>query len=257
MSRSAHEPADHSSHLVGDPRFLLRSIVLATDGSLWFSVWMTLLSAVFLVGANAWAHQVADGMIRTNMTDHVSGPAFIIVTLIILRRFARFDISSNAIRTLVRIIRITVLINLVMLVSELFTEFYAGGAHTDSARSLFFGLHGHHALVPWIWTSVGLNVLVAILFLTPSAMRSERVLITACVGAFCAIWIEKGMGLIVPGFIPSTLHEIVEYAPSAIEWKVSAGVWALGLLIYSAAIKIALPILQGQARISDYRKAQA
>ena len=71
MSRSAHATPENPSHLVGYPRFLWRSIVLATDGSLWFYVWMTLLSAVFLVGANAWAHQVADGMIRTDMTDHV------------------------------------------------------------------------------------------------------------------------------------------------------------------------------------------
>ena len=55
--------------------------------------------------------------------------------------------------------------------------------------------------------------------------------------AFVGIWIEKGMGLIVPGFIPSTLHEFVEYTPSLSEWKITAGIWALGLLVFSAAIK--------------------
>ena len=70
----------------------------------------------------------------------------------------------------------------------------------------------------------------------------------ACVFAFSGMWIEKGMGLIVPGFIPSTLHEYVEYVPSHLEWRVAAGVIAFGLLVYSAGIKIAIPILRGKMR---------
>ena len=53
------------------------------------------------------------------------------------------------------------------------------------------------------------------------------------------------MGLIIPGFIPSTLHEIVEYAPGLGEWQISAGIWAFGLLVYTLALKIALPLLKG------------
>ena len=63
------------------------------------------------------------------------------------------------------------------------------------------------------------------------------------------------MGLIVPGFIPSTLHEIVEYKPSLTEWKVTAGVWAFGLMIYTVALKIAIPIFLGTFK--PYRSAQA
>jgi len=57
------------------------------------------------------------------------------------------------------------------------------------------------------------------------------------------VWIEKGMGLIIPGFIPSTLHEIVEYVPTVVEWKVSVGIWAMGLMVFTIALKIALPVL--------------
>lgn len=67
----------------------------------------------------------------------------------------------------------------------------------------------------------------------------------ACVLAFAGIWIEKGMGLIIPGFIPSTLHELVEYSPSLVEWKVTAGIWAFGLMVYTVALKIALSIFNG------------
>ena len=65
---------------------------------------------------------------------------------------------------------------------------------------------------------------------------------TACLLAFVGLWIEKGMGMIIPAFIPSTLHEIVEYRPSLTEWKITAGIWALGFMIYTLLLKITINI---------------
>ena len=42
-----------------------------------FYAWMTLLTAFFLVGVNAWAYQVSGGMASTNMSDHVSWGLYI------------------------------------------------------------------------------------------------------------------------------------------------------------------------------------
>jgi molybdopterin-containing oxidoreductase family membrane subunit len=145
--------------------------------------------------------------------------------------------------------RVTILINLLMLVSEVFTEFYTGGSHTASAQYLYFGLHGYNALVPWIWTSVGLTIFAALMLLCPKVTDKPVMLITACVFAFVGIWIEKGMGLIIPGFIPNTLHEIVEYLPNSLEWRVSAGIWAAGLIIYTLAIRVAMPIFTGEVSL--------
>ena len=133
-----------------------------------------------------------------------------------------------------------------MLASELFILFYAGGAHLSSARYLFFGDHEKHGLVPWIWSAVLLNVFGTVLFFTPAALRRSPTRVVACVMVIAGIWIEKGMGLIIPGFIPSTLHEVVEYAPSLTEWKVTAGIWALGLLILTAMLKVAVAVFTGQ-----------
>ena len=410
------EPAlqQQPTHWVSYPRFLWRLLVMATDGSFGFYAWMTALTAIALVGANAWAHQVVDGMIVTHMTNHVSwglyianftfgvglaaggvmmvipaylygdrkmhdvvifgemlaiaaiaicllfvtadlgrpdrfwhlvppfgrfnfpmsmltwdvivlngylllnlhicgyllymkymgrkpnpkwyipfiflsiiwaisihtvtaflyqglggrpfwnsallaprflasafvsGPAFLIVTMIILRKAARVAIPDQPVATLVQIIRITILINLLMVASELFTAFYTGGAHQTHAAYLFFGLHGGYALVPWMWTAITLNIIAAILFIHPATMRSITAggwpLIIACVAAFIGVWIEKGMGLIIPGFVPSTLHEMVEYVPSLAEWQITAGIWAMGLMIYTIALKVSIPIFQG------------
>lgn len=173
----------------------------------------------------------------------VSGPAFIILTMLLLRRVIGVSLKEGPASTLVKIVRVTILINLLMVGSEIFTAFYTGGAHEGAARYLFFGDHGKNGLVPWIWSAIAMNVVAAILFLMPSTTRHVGRLALACVLAFTGCWIEKGMGLIVPGFIPSTLHEFVEYSPSVVEWKVSAGIFALGLLIYTIAIKAALPAL--------------
>ncbi|MBK8476146.1 MAG: polysulfide reductase NrfD [Opitutaceae bacterium] len=173
----------------------------------------------------------------------VSGPAFIIIGLQILRRVAGVRMSDKPLSILTNIMRVTILINLLMVVSEVFTEFYSGTSHTAAARYLYFGLHGAHGLVPWIWMSVVFNVVAAVLILRPGVVAHKRQLTLVCVLAFVAVWIEKGMGLIIPGFIPSTMHELVEYSPSLIEWQIMAGIWALGLLVYTIALKVGLPVL--------------
>jgi len=407
LTNSSDTAQSHEPQFRSYPRFLLWLLGVATDGSIWFYTWMFVLTAVFLVGANAWAVQVAEGMIVTHMTDHVSwglyianftfavgvaaggvmmvipaylyhnkkmhdvvivgellaiaaivvclmfvtadlgrpdrfwhmipglgrfnfpfsmltwdvivlngyllinlhicgylmyirylgqrpnprwyvpfvmlsvfwaisihtvtaflycglggrpfwnsallaprflasafvsGPAFIIVTLLILKRILNERISNEPIHILINIIRVTTVVNLIMIISEVFTEFYTGGSHTASARYLFVGLHGHYGLVPWIWTAMVANVVAAVLFLSPWVFRRTGVLVVACGLAFLAAWIEKGMGLIVPGFVPSTLHEIVEYQPSLVEWKVTASVWALGLMVYTVGLKAAIGV---------------
>jgi Ni/Fe-hydrogenase subunit HybB-like protein len=413
MDTATTSAPKQATHWVSYPRFLLRAIGAATDGSPLFYAWMTGLTAVFLVGVNAWAHQVASGMVHTHMTDHVSwglyianftfmvgvaaggvmmvipaylykdrkmqdvviigellaiaaivscllfviadlgrpdrfwhmmpvigkfnfpismltwdvlvlngyllinlhvvgyllytrflgkrpdprwykpfvllsivwaisihtvtaflycglggrpfwnsallaprflasafvsGPVFIILTMLVLQRLGGLKLPRKPMTTLVKIVRVTILINLLMVISELFTEFYSGGSHTSSARYLFFGHGEANALVPWIWTAIAFNVIAALMFLRPSLTGRTGLLATACVLAFAGAWIEKGMGLIVPGFIPSTLHEYVEYLPSHLEWRVAAGVIALGLLVYSAGLKIAIPIFRGTMR---------
>jgi Ni/Fe-hydrogenase subunit HybB-like protein len=405
-----------SAMLLSYPRFLARSLWLATEGSLLFYAWMTLLTALTLVGANAWANQVAGGMISTNMTDHVSwglyianftfcvglaaggvmmvipaylyddeemhqvviigeavaiaaivmctlsvvvdlgrpdrfwhllpgigkfnwpmsmltwdvivlngyliinlhivgyllymrylgrkpnpawylpfvflsifwaisihtvtaflycglggrpfwntallaprflasafvsGPAFILLVMRVLRITNGYAAPPGPAKTLIQIIRIAMVVNLVMLASEIFTLFYTGGTHGSSALYLFFGAHGRYGLVPWIWTAIGLNLVGTFLFFLPAAMERSTTRIFACLFCIVGIWIEKGMGLIIPGFIPSTLHEVVEYSPSLVEWKVTVGIWALGMLVLTVILKLVTEVLTGRVATSS------
>ncbi len=178
----------------------------------------------------------------------VSGPAFIILVMRVMRVTAGYTAPLRPAQTLVQIIRVAMVINLVMLASELFTLFYTGGSHLSSAKYLFLGDHGYNGLVPWIWSAIALNLIGTFLFFLPAAMRRSNTRILACLCCIVGIWIEKGMGLIIPGFIPSTLHEIVEYTPSLIEWKVTVGIWAFGFLVLTVLMKLIGSVFSGQVK---------
>src|SRR5208283_5885244 len=74
------------------------------------------------------------------------------------RMSERLLITDRALMTLRSIVQVSMLINVFLLLNEVFKEFYSGNLHVASSRYLFVGLHGHHALVPWIWTAIALNL---------------------------------------------------------------------------------------------------
>jgi molybdopterin-containing oxidoreductase family membrane subunit len=182
-----------------------------------------------------------------------AGPAFMLLMLGFVRRFTDYEITDGAIAKLALITTAAAQINLIMLVSELFYKFYWPTHHGINARYLFLGLNGYNALVPWIWTAILLNVLATFVLMIHPLRRSTRWLMPACAVLFVAIWIEKGLGLVIPGFIPSPLGEIVEYTPTWVELSVTAGVWAVGLFVMTVLVRIALPIEMGIARSPHIR----
>jgi Ni/Fe-hydrogenase subunit HybB-like protein len=181
-----------------------------------------------------------------------AGPAIIILALQIIRHVTQYRITDKALLTLRSIVQVSMVINVFLLVCEVFKEFYSGTAHGASAKYLYVGLHGHHALVPWIWTAIAFN-LIAMVILAMPLSRSLKYLNVACVLSVVGIWIEKGMGLVIPGFIPTPLGAIVDYVPSLNETLVCLGIWAFGLLCYTVFLRMSVPILQGRLSKSNER----
>jgi Ni/Fe-hydrogenase subunit HybB-like protein len=174
-----------------------------------------------------------------------AGPALIILALQVIRSVTDYRISDRALLTLRSIVQVSMLINVFLLVNEIFKEFYTRTAHVASSQYLFYGLQGYHALVPWIWVAISFNLIAMFLLVLPLS-KSLKYLNVACVLAIVGIWIEKGMGLVVPGFIPSPLGEIIEYTPTLNETLVCLGIWAFGFLAYTVFLRMSIPILQGK-----------
>jgi molybdopterin-containing oxidoreductase family membrane subunit len=172
-----------------------------------------------------------------------AGPAVIMMVFIAIKEKTNFPIDTTIFFKLKRIIVVSAVINLVMLFSELFKEFYTFTHHSLAAQYLFFGLEGHNSLVPWIWTAIALNVLGTLLFAFDPTKCNPRYLMVAAISLFTGIWIEKGFGLIIPGFVPSPMGEVVDYTPSSLEILITLGVLATGMLIVTLLIKPALVIL--------------
>ncbi|MFZ1984733.1 MAG: NrfD/PsrC family molybdoenzyme membrane anchor subunit [Desulfatitalea sp.] len=171
-----------------------------------------------------------------------AGPALITTVLVVVHAHTSFKIPVNTFNKLRLIIVISAIVNLIMLFSEIFKEFYFPTHHSLSATYLFFGLKGHDALVPWIWSAIACNVTGTLILAFNPGGNKPMVLFPACILLFVGIWIEKGMGLIVPGLVPSPLGEVVSYAPSLVELGVTAGVFAVGIFVITVLVRPALVI---------------
>lgn len=149
-------------------------------------------------------------------------------------------------RLLERVLSVTLAADLFLLGGQAFVEFYAQGSGVTPLRYLLLGLNGHHALVPWAWLGAFLEIAAAVFFALPetSLARAERwwkkvpSADVACGGALVGIWFNKGMSLVIPGFVPSQLGEIVEYVPSLVEALVSLGVWCFGFVALSVLLRL-------------------
>ena len=93
-----------------------------------------------------------------------------------------------------------------------------------------------------MWTSVTLAVIAVALLINPGTRKNETTLGIACVAAFFSLWIEKGLGLVVTGFIPSPLETVTEYTPTVPEIFITLGIWALGFSILTVLYKIAISV---------------
>lgn len=180
-----------------------------------------------------------------------SGPAILLVMLQVLRRATRFEIRDEAIWKIAELMAYAIFLNLFLHGAEAFKEYYSNTEHLLYTRYWFQGLGEHRTLVPYAWTAVSLNLLALVLFIVPRTRRNVITLNIGCLATYAGCYIEKGMGLIIPGFTPSTLGEIYVYTPTMTELRVAAGVFAVGFLLFTALLRIAVPILLGDFRMAE------
>jgi len=171
------------------------------------------------------------------------GPALLILLVFLLRKFTRFDPGREPIQKLGLIVTYAMTLNVFFVLMEIFTAFYSGiPEHLDHFKFLYVGLHGNTTLVPWMWVSSILAVISLALLYIPKTRNNEAVLGFACVTVFLSIWIEKGLGMIITGFVPNPLGEVTGYWPTFTETMITIGVYAAGALAVTILYKATLSV---------------
>jgi Ni/Fe-hydrogenase subunit HybB-like protein len=180
-----------------------------------------------------------------------SGPAWMILMFQVVRKWTNFDVQDKAIFKIAELIAYAMFINLFLLGAELFKEYYSDTTHLAPVKYLYQGLDGHSDLVSYIWTATIFNITAFFLFLIPQTRENYVTLNIGCLLMIIGVYIEKGMGLVIPGFVPDVLGEFYEYSPSSTEMLVTIGIWATGLLVYTLLLRIAVPIMNGDFHVGE------
>jgi molybdopterin-containing oxidoreductase family membrane subunit len=168
-----------------------------------------------------------------------AGPALLILLCLALRRWWPLRIAREAIASVAVIVAYATIAHVFFILLELFTAFYSQvPEHVRHFTYLYAGLDGHAALVPWMWASSGLALVALVLLVVPATRARDATLAAACAAIIVSIWIDKGLGLIVGGLIPSPLGAVADYVPTAREMTITAGVWAVGAAMVTGFFKI-------------------
>lgn len=171
-----------------------------------------------------------------------SGPSLLIILCLIMRRFSKFDAGQDAIQKLALIVTYALSVHIFFFLVELFTVFYGGIPEHLHHLQYLFGTGGQPLLRVAAWLSLILSWTAFFLLVNPPSRKEEGVLIYALLAVIIAVWIEKGLSFVIPGFIPSPLGEIASYSPTTLEILITKGVWAVGLLIITVLYKIAVAV---------------
>ncbi len=174
-----------------------------------------------------------------------SGPAIMIIIFQVIRKISDIHVEDRALFKIAELIAYAMFVNLFLLAAEIFKEYYSNTIHIAPFKYLLEGLHGHNQLVPWIWAAMTMNVIAFFLFLVPATRKRLTTLNIGCLFIIVGVWIEKGPGFVIPGFVPDPLGEIYVYLPNLLELMVSFGIWAVGLLFFTLLMKVAIPIEVG------------
>jgi len=177
-----------------------------------------------------------------------AGPAIMLIVFQIVRKVSKIEIDNRAIFKIAELMAYAMGINLFLFGAEYFKEFYSATSHLAHMEYMYFGLHEHTSLVPYLRLAFFFNVTAFILFVLPKTRENFFTMNLACVLIIVGVYIEKGMGLSIPGFVPDVLGEIYEYMPTTTERLVSLGIIAIGMLLYTLLLKFAMPVWTGELR---------
>jgi len=178
-----------------------------------------------------------------------SGPALLILLFKLQEATNNYKFDPKVYNTLGKIVLYGMIVNIFFYLMEFFTAFYSNiPSHKETLTYLFFGLEGHHKMVPWAWASALLGVSGIAVLGFSIARTMQKGLVFSALLIFFATYIDKGLILVIGGFIPSPMGTITEYSITLPEFIITAGIWAIGLLIISVAFQMTLNLKKESER---------
>lgn len=236
----SHYALDAEKKGISTPKWLKPIIILSIPWAVSIHTVTAFLYAG-LPGRSFWLTAILAP--RFLASAFASGPAILILLALVIRKLTKLDPGKQAIQKMGIIVTYAMLLNVFFILMELFTAFYSNiPEHKIHFQYLLFGIDGKSNLVPWMWTSFTLAAISLVLLLIPKIRKKESLLAIACVTVFASIWIDKGMGMVIAGFVPSPLGQVVQYSPTFPEIMISLGVYGIGFLLVTALYKIAMSV---------------
>jgi molybdopterin-containing oxidoreductase family membrane subunit len=183
-----------------------------------------------------------------------AGPSLLILLALLVRRVSKFDPGREAIAKLGEIVAYAMAVNVFFVGLELFTALYSAiPEHVEHFTYLYLGVHGHGVLAPWMKVSVALALISLVLLVIPQLRRRQGVLAVAAVAVVGSLWIEKGLGMVITGFVPNPFGQVNEYWPTRPETLIALGIYALGGIVLTVLYKIAIEVREEQ-QVGDVRE---
>jgi len=174
-----------------------------------------------------------------------SGPAILLLVILITEKVTTFKAEVEGVATLAKIITYAMCVNVFFFLCEVFTAFYSNiPGHMNSLAYLFSGFEGHTELVGFMWTAAVFG-LGSLALLIPPKLRDNRSLLPwSLVILVIATWIDKGLALLIGGFNPTPFETISPYWPTGKELAVALMIYSLGALVVTILFKTATEVKQ-------------
>jgi Ni/Fe-hydrogenase subunit HybB-like protein len=182
-----------------------------------------------------------------------SGPAILIILFQILRKVAGLKIKDEALAKIAELMAYAMFVNLFLFGAEMFKEYYSHTEHVIYAQVLLFGVGGTKVHF-FMWPALVASVIAFVLFLVPKTRNNFYTMNIGCLLIWFGVYTEKGMGLVIPGLTPDTLGEIYVYAPSLTEYRIAAGIFSIGFLVFTLLVKLAMHIMNAKTEIAGASK---
>ena len=142
------------------------------------------------------------------------GPALLIILALIVRKVSKFDPGKEAIQAVGKIVAYAMFANIFLLGLEFSRRSTARSGHMHPFGHLY--AHSETPLVPMMWLSTVLAVVSLTMLFFPRIRKNEGTLALACIMLFVSLWIDKGFGLIIGGFVPNPSRKCTNTGPRSL-----------------------------------------